>query len=127
MGNYHQLSGSPHWVLLPNLAPDCKTPFGARTADAEEVFTRDAELMPFAGQRASSVHQGWGVCLLFGQWPHLHLKCSFLPNSSTNEPRGSQQMCPVPQTRSGFRSIRGGRVCDFRRMGASLQTRRLAL
>lgn len=57
MGNYHQLSGSPRWVLLPNLAPDCKTPVGAGTADAEEVFTRDTELMPFVGQHALSVHQ----------------------------------------------------------------------
>lgn len=96
MGNYRQLSGSPHWVLRPNLAPDCKTPVGAGTADGEEVFTRDAELVPFARQHALSVHQGGGVWPLFGPWPHPH-PCFILPDSSMNEPGGHNKRAHSPR------------------------------
>lgn len=76
MGNCHQLPGSPRWVLLPNLAPDCKTPVGAGTADAEEVSEgmQSSCLLPDSMDYQFTRDEAYGCCLVSG---HIRTRSVF--------------------------------------------------
>lgn len=102
VGNCHQLSGNPRWVLLLNLAPhlaggapDCKIPVRATTAGAQEVFTRDDQssyLLLDSVQYQFSRDVVSGYCLVSG---HVSTQSVFFLNISSMDEAGVPPNVPT--------------------------------